>query len=306
MFDTIKLSQIKFPVTQYGLKDYGWKQKKYQKFQTYILNAEQDSLPNLTAIATPQGWLMSSEGSLPKIIFGHNSKLPNQAEVNEGLQFISDYIEANTGIEFDIQNAYVNRIDYARDLRILEESSLEIIEVLSKRKLSNKNKLLFNDTSLYFNSKDRQMSDSTRIYLKLPEVIAKRNSNLEAVNYAKGILRIERIFKGKKIDVLRKNLGLTDRKCSTLLTKEISDFVLNETLKSLDYDQITLEANSKLILLLKAFKPKQSFYLFGFLEMVRIYGADFYKNPNLHYSKSTYYDNIKKLKSANLMFLLGK
>jgi hypothetical protein len=80
------------------------------------------TLPKLTMISTPNGiWHLSAEVSLPKMLFGHNARLPNQAEVSEGLQMISEYVEANSGLPFDARTAIVSRVDFAKDFHLSKQ-----------------------------------------------------------------------------------------------------------------------------------------------------------------------------------------
>jgi II/X family phage/plasmid replication protein len=301
MVDTCKLKHYGLPVSIDSLKSLGWKFLRTGKFPTLIYNSEKENLPNLTALLTPDNiWQISAEGSFPKIIHGHNAKLLNQAEVNDTFQFISDYVEANSRLPFNAKNAVVHRADYAKDLQVSEEKVPRLIQKLAKRTLPRKRKNFVEDTTIYFNSKDKQKSDSTRIYPKLQEVFARKNPSREAIEFAKGILRFERVLLKNALQQLVKRQRLPDRKAKTLLTQEVSDFVIAETLSSLNYDEIEISTDSVLLTLLKCFPTNQAISLYGFLEMVKIYGENFYKNPSHGISRTTYFNHVKKLKEVSL------
>jgi len=70
---------------------------------TWILNAKgKKTLPNLTIIQPPNGIShLSAQISLPKMLFGHNARLPNQAETLQGLKQIAEYFEEQSGLPFD-------------------------------------------------------------------------------------------------------------------------------------------------------------------------------------------------------------
>ncbi len=58
-----------------------WKYLTRARNPTWILNEKgEKTLPNLSIIHTPDGiWHRSALVSLPKMLFGHNARLPNQA-----------------------------------------------------------------------------------------------------------------------------------------------------------------------------------------------------------------------------------
>ena len=96
----------------------------------WTLNAkDSETLPSLTMIQTPNGiWHLSAEASLPKTLFGHNARLPNQSEVLEGLEMISEYVEANSGLHFDAKTATVSRVDFAKDFLLSEAKISQLIK----------------------------------------------------------------------------------------------------------------------------------------------------------------------------------
>jgi len=123
-----------------------WHYLSNKRNPTWTLNAKgSETLPKLTMIQTPNGIRhLSAEVSLPKMLFGHNARLPNQAEVIEGLQMISNYVESKSGLSFDIPTATVSLIHYTKDICLGEPEVLKII------KHSHKIILIFWHESLKF------------------------------------------------------------------------------------------------------------------------------------------------------------
>jgi hypothetical protein len=71
-----------------------WQYLSNARNPTWIFNAKgSDTLPNLTMVFTPNGiWHLSAQVSLPKMMFGHNARLPYQDVVNQGLQKKAGYL----------------------------------------------------------------------------------------------------------------------------------------------------------------------------------------------------------------------
>lgn len=114
-----------------------WSYLSRQRNPTWILNAKgAETLPNLTIKQTPNGiYHLSAQVSLPKLLFGHNARLPNQTEVNHGLQLMAEYTAEQSGLPFDAPTATVYLIHYAYDVHLTEPGVRQMIEKLAKRKL---------------------------------------------------------------------------------------------------------------------------------------------------------------------------
>jgi hypothetical protein len=163
MLDSV---QIKTFLSRLDCDDFQkrWQYLSKARNPTWTLNARgSEILPNLTMILTPNRiWHLSAEVSLPKMLFGHNARLPNQVEVFEGLETISEYVEATSGFRFDAKTATVSRVDFAKDFLLSEAAIFQLIKKLSDKILPRMDKLLYNDSTLYFKAKTRQI----RIYGK--------------------------------------------------------------------------------------------------------------------------------------------
>ena len=276
-----------------------WRYLSKARNPTWTLNAKgSENLPNLTIINTPNDiWHLSAEVSLPKMLFGHNARLPNQVEVFEGLEMISQYVEATSGLHFDVKTATVSRIDFAKDFYLSEAKVFQVIKKLSDKILPRMDKLLYNDSTLYFKAKTRQI----RIYGKFREVLSRKYSKPENIKIAKGILRFEHsYFKSYAVDSIVKELSLPDKTAQSLLTQDVSDFVMFNVLKSLNFFQLVTNDKTNLENLLETFPTRKAMNLCGFLEMLKLRGELFYKDKSLGFSKDSYFRDAKDCRKAKV------
>ncbi|HEX8288070.1 MAG TPA: phage/plasmid replication protein [Pyrinomonadaceae bacterium] len=257
-----------------------------------------DYLPNLTMIKTPNGiWHLSAEVSLPKMLFGHNARLPNQMEVSEGLKMIAEYVEANSGQHFDAKTAMVSRIDFAKDFPLSEAKVFQVIKKLSDKILPRMEKLLYNDSTLYFKAKSRQI----RIYGKFREVLATKQVKAKNIKTAKGILRFEHsYFKSYAIDSIVEKLSLRNKTTQSLLTQDVSDFVMSEVLENLNFYELITNDKTNLENLLETFPTKKTMNFCAFLEMLKLRGELFYKDESLGFFKDSYFRDAKECRKAKV------
>jgi hypothetical protein len=298
MLDTV---QIKHFFQSLNCDDFQrhWHYLSKARNPTWTLNAKgSETLPNLTMIFTPNGiWHLSAEVSLPKILFRHNARLPNQVEVFEGLQMISEYVEANSGLHFDAKTATVSRVDFAKDFPLSEAKVFQVIKKLSDKILPRMDKLLYNDSTLYFKAKTRQI----RIYGKFREVLSRKYAKPEYIKIAKGILRFEHcLLKNYAVDLIVKELSLPDKTTHSLLTQDVSDFVMSKVLESLNFYELITSDKTNLESLLEHFQTRKAMNLCGFLEMLKLRGELFYKDETLGFSKDSYFRDAKDCRKAKV------
>ncbi len=298
MLDTV---QIKHFFQSLACDDFQrhWHYLSKARNPAWTLNAKgSETLPNLTMIFTPNGiWHLSAEVSLPKMLFGHNARLPNQAEVIEGLQIVSEYVEANSGLHFDANTATVSRVDFAKDFPLSEADVFQLIKKLSDKILPRMDKLFYNDSTLYFKAKTRQI----RIYGKFREVLARKYTKPENVKTARGILRFEHcLLRNYAIDSIVEKLSLPDKTTHSLLTQDVSDFVMSEVLESLNFNELLTNDKTNLENLLAYFQTRKAMNLCGFLEMLKLRGEHFYKDETLDFSKDSYFRDAKDCRKAKV------
>jgi hypothetical protein len=251
-------------------------------------------------INTPNGILhLSAEVSFPKILFEHNARLPNQAEVFQGLQMIGEYVEAESNLPFDVSTATVSLIHYAKDICLGESDVWKMIKILAAKRLPPLRKNFYEDATLYFTSKAR--TKQIRIYPKLKEVLDRKHATPEAIAHAKGVLRLELcLVDSYSINSLVKKLHLPDKTTRSLLTEEISDAAVGEVLDKLNFFDSLSNEKTNLELLLEHFTTRKSLNLCGFLEMVNERGEGFYKDESLGFSKDAYFRDARDCRKVKV------
>lgn len=278
-----------------------WKKLSGRKNPTWTLNAKgSKTLPNLTILNTPNSiWHLSAMVSLPKMLFGHNARLPNQSEVESGLQMVGKYIEEESGLPFDIPTATVSSIHFAYDVHLTESEVLPTIYQLSEKTMKYPEKLLYNDLTLYFQTKNK--TRIVRIYSKLHEVLSRKKPNAEAVESARGVLRFEYCYlKSDVISSFVKRRSLPDKTVSSLLNEDVSMSAISEVFDELNFFEMLSNEKSNLEILREHFPLRKAMNLCGFLESVNQYGENFHKIESLGFSKDSYYGDARNCRKAKV------
>jgi hypothetical protein len=123
----------------------------------------------------------------------------------------------------------------------------------------------------------------------------------EAIEQARGRLRFEScFFKRDAINALVKRLDLLDNTTRSLLDESVSNFILSELLERLDFYELLSNDKSNLDILLEMFPVRKAMTLKGFLDVVNLYGENFYKDESLGFSKDSYYQNARECRKANV------
>lgn len=300
MLDTVQVKHFfPKPISEEELRRLGAKALPNRWPRTFVLNPEENEpLPRITFFFPPDGIMhVSAECSIPRSLFEHNARLPNQAEVNEGLQCLCDFVEARTGLPFDPETATVSLVHFARDFQLGEPEAFAAIDRLSRIRMKGLNKLVFNDTTIYFHNKSREI----RIYPKLQEVNAKGRATPEAIDAARGNLRFEYCLLNKYgIDSHAKRLGLSDSKARNFLTEGVSVSIMSKLLKELDFPNMITNSESNLVILKKHFSGRKAMTLNGFLATVDQYGERFFKDQTHSFKKAAYYRAANDCKKAGV------
>ena len=256
-----------------------------------------ENKPKLTLYCDPIGiWHLSADVSLPKFLFGHNARLPNEAEVFEGLVKIGKYVESKSSLDFDPFSARVWRVDFTKDFLFSESRISELIYKLSKKNLSRMDKLFYNDSTLYFKAKTKEI----RIYPKYREVLSDKTNPAEAFEMAKGKLRFEVKLQKYSLNQFVKKNCLPDKTADILLRNKVSNSVISEGLEKVDFCHILTNEKTTLDILLEDFPLKRAKDLYFFLGMYRERGENFYKDKSLGISKSGYNRNVKDCRKAKV------
>lgn len=301
MYDTLGLKHYWRKLPNEDFKK-NWK-KLQKNFPTWIYNHKgKETLPNLTIFQTPDGFYHSElKVSLPKMLYGHNARLPDQTEADEGLRFACEFAEEISGLPFSLETAIVFLVHYAYDAKMLESAVWRMIAELSKRKLPPLRKQFFDDETIYFSPKGKIRTKQLRIYSKLNEVLNKGFITPDAIRYAEGTLRFEfALLEMSAINALVKQLGFPERTAKYLLTEGVSRFVLNEVLEKLNFYELLDNSETELDILRKHFPTKKAMLLRGFRQMQEEHGDQFYKDERHGISKDVFYAMQRDCRKAKV------
>jgi hypothetical protein len=304
MLDTVQVKHFfSTPVSEEYLRGIGAKEVRGRKNRTFVLNPEKNEpLPRITFVFTPDGVMhLQGECSIPKLLFGHNARLPNRSEAWEGVQCMCDYVEARTGLPFDADTATASVVHYAKDIQIGESAVLPTIRRLSQHRLTRYVPVLYNNSTLYFNSLGKQRASQIRIYSKFVEVRAKKRPLPEESEAAEGNLRIEYcLLRSRKIDAVVKALQLPDKTAKTLLNGDVSETLISTLLDDLGFDDCLTPTRSNLERLLDTEPRTKAYQHNSFLEAIEIFGENYYLDPRHGISKCTYDRYVRECTKAKV------
>ena len=300
MFDTFQISKtFARPPNKSEIANNGWKPLLNQhtgELTTFCLNsAKGKGEPRLTLSKNRNDyWIIRAEVSLGSWLHGSNLHLPNESELNHGLDLLSEYVESKSGIVFDAHTERVSRVDFTRDFQVGENAVIPIIAKFAKFNLPRYKRICFDETTVYFKNAGKERTKEFKIYSKYHEMSAKGKSDAES---AKGILRLEILYRKSAVNRLAKSLKLKSHHANYILTKETSERVIEKAAKQLHFDSLLNNEPLNIENLFKHYGAGAGLKYIGFLYLRDKYGEDISKLPFMDVSRKTlkrYLDDCKK------------
>ncbi|MBS1796792.1 MAG: hypothetical protein JSS81_23380 [Acidobacteria bacterium] len=194
--------------------------------------------PRLTITKNPnEFWIIRAEVSPGSWLFNSNLHLVNEAELDRGLHLLSEYVEEKTGVPFDAHSARVTRVDFTRDFDVGENNVIPFIAQVSILDLQKYKKICFDNTSVYFRNAGKELTKQYKIYSKYHERLA-NSKDIDEQERAKGIVRLEVSFRKSGVNRLAESLGLQSHCAEHVLTKDVSDKVIERAMKVLEFEKI--------------------------------------------------------------------
>jgi hypothetical protein len=249
-----------------------------------------ERFPSLTFETHAGTMYLSASFSVPGVLYGHNSQLPNQTEVYQALNRVANLIGYGTGIDFNPVTANVVRVDYSRDFKLSEDRVVPTLQILSKVRISRRRPDKKGDTALYWQAKQSQIC----VYSKWHEA---------EDDYSKGILRLEyRFTDSDAIERKRKSMKLQDRTPISVLSADVSEKILDLAMYELQLTDALrgAEPDHALKRLCEHYKRTRAWRLYGFLKDLETYGEHFYRMPWLNVKKATYFRNLNECRKAGV------
>jgi hypothetical protein len=257
------------------------------------------TLPRLTWNTAPNGNdYLSAIVSIPKLLFESNVEMvENQRDINIALTAISRYVSETANTDFEASAANVMRVDYCHNWKLTPVEVCEYLRVLGNASVSRMTRHVIDTNTVQFSN----ASKAVVFYDKLQEVISRlrvgKASNRE-ITASVGVLRFEKRFLNyRACERLASTLGLPNRRAESLLSIDVAEFVMNETIKELGLDKSLESGDVRLDRLIEAYGPKRASGLAGFLAFCDSYGADNLIRLGL-YKRSTFHRMRRQIKLA--------
>jgi hypothetical protein len=274
-----------------------------RKFPTWTINAPKGStMPRITVMKTPDDTThLAAEVSVPRLLFGHNAQLPSEAEVLKALTEISSYVRCRTNVSFPIQNARVSRVDFARDWTC-DGNVAEIIRRLSRQALSRKTRILYDDHTIYFDSKANCRVNRILIYDKYQEVMKKRPENTSELEVAKKKIRFEISLRSPTAVKrhIQRRCGIGANFAPEVLRQVVSDKCINALWNDLNFPFADHSVPFVYETLRTKFAGNKMAKLIGFMNLFKVYGPNFFHIESLSISSHAYRRANSDLRSVGL------
>ncbi len=307
MLDTFQISKtFARPPSQSELIEIGWKtirDKQNGEAATLCFNARKNqNKPRLTLSQDRNDWWnIRAEVSLGSWLYGSNLHLPNQDELNHGLNLLNEYVKSKSGIFIDAHAARVSKVDFTRDFQVGENNVIAIIGKFAKLSVPRFKRVCYEDNSVYFkNSLEKgKLTKQFKIYSKYHERL-KNSRNKSEQERAKGILRLEILHQKNAVNRLARSLKLPNHHANHILTKQTSETVIQKAMKQLHFDSLLTAENFDIEKLFELFDSASAFTLIGFLYLLYLRdkcGDDLAKQSFIDISPRTlkrYSDNCSK------------
>lgn len=291
MIDGFALSQMfARPPDQHFLVEKGWRlfYKPSGEFSRLAwIEGRKPNEPKLTIYPTPKGcWFLNASVTLTSWLEGSNVRLIKcTSEFQRRLKLFSEFATERSGIIFNAEGAKVKKVEFTNDF-VLEQN--RILEIISNLKKSEINKYLLKPykTSVNFHNDGKTQNQLIKVYSKYHECLDKKEDKA-IVEKAKNIMRFEVELRNKAIYNLAKSLNLPNHKAKYILTKEVSDFVIERKMKLIKLDKYLNNDVQDILNLFRTYPKPYADKLSNFLALESKFGKKLYEIPELQLTKRT-------------------
>jgi hypothetical protein len=301
VIDTLQIKHIyKSLFSEERLRSIGAIQPSgYRKNKTWVLNPKghrSEFKPRIAFIFTPDlAMHVEVTASLPKLLFGHNAKLPTETECWDALEIIEEFVVNTTGLMFTTRDATISEVHFARDFEFGDVTAKLVTDQLKRRIVPRFGMRQFQET-LYFENQSKNRL--IRVYPKLPEVLRQVSPSQEAIDQAREKLRIEFVALRRAVKQIAKGHGIESPTAENIVREKLSGSVMDQVLHDLDFTSCSFEGPSNIELMLAKYSRKQACSLSGFVSMIEHYGPNFYRDPKWGLTKQQYQYYLRLVRKA--------
>lgn len=236
--------------------------------------------------------------SIPNLLFGNNIQLPNENEINEALELVSNNVQQRTGLKFDAFEANTCRVDYAFNRIYKFDQPKAVMARYAHFNIPRLKRNSINYETVYFWNKSRTI----KLYDKYAKE-CKKNLSLEVKEQARGVIRFEYgIINEISVQRFVKRLKFEDTTAKIICSQENIAIATNELKELLMLDSINFKNESKIKTAFQQIKNiKPAMYLVGFAEAINCFGENFYQQKEFKISESTYKRNLRECQKLGLL-----
>lgn len=253
------------------------------------------SLPKISLSRAPDGttWI-ATEVSLPMMLYGTNSIMVAQPDIERALDSWALYVSKILHIEFDAKSAPVARIDYCYNFPV--KAAAPYLEAVAHAELTRFQKWQF-ELTRYFGSKRRTPKGSRSRLIRCYAKPLPPNAESSAGEF----FRLETCFgKSQSCKRLADKFGCKNRSAANLLTEQIAEAVLNADLKALGLTQPVTSPDSRIDRLRERYGDSQKCRsALAFLSYLDRFGLEAVRG-GLGYSRPSFYRHVKLLRDAGV------
>jgi hypothetical protein len=271
--------------------------------QKWTLNPPKDfdeTRPRLTWISSPKGDWLTAEVSLPKFLFNNNVVQLTDADITDGLDGMSRFVQGITHVSFDAYSALVGRVDYCCNFVVGEANKMAYLSAVARASIPRMGRHQ-RDTSLAF----LHGSQKILLYGKHDEVAQRANKGRatdDELHESIGLLRLEiSHYTSDACRRLSKKYDQPNRHAELLLHSNIAYQEIERGLKMLGLDKITETVDARVDMLREFYGDTPlTRRLVAFVGFLDRYGEGFWKQGICNYSRSTYFQYCHDLKAAGV------
>jgi hypothetical protein len=232
--------------------------------------------PHLTWRLAPNGiGYLDAKVSLPKMLFGNNVQMISEADITRAKDAVTGFVSGVVGVEYNAWTAPIGGLDVCHNWHVGEAETYMYLHALRNAHLPKMTRrVIDNGTVDFINS-----SEKVVFYSKHAETQKRAHEGKatdEQLHASIGILRGEHRFTNTSAcKRLATRLSLDSHRAEHLLTRDVAETVMDDTVRALGLDNHIEADDSRLAILRERYGFTSRYEtLTGFLQLCDTYGAD--------------------------------